>query len=70
MKDLPDDLMEPWQIIAIALYSIIVLPVVALYAAARAALTPAPRPLRVACGCCGYPMVALERSCPECRAAR
>lgn len=63
------DLMAPWRIVAVALYAILALLVAAPYATVRGALTPAPRMPRVGCRNCGYRMPAIERHCPECRAA-
>jgi hypothetical protein len=71
MKDDPFDVMPAWQIALYCLYVVAVTPIVTF---AAAALTPVTRrwakPPRVACGNCGRRMPAIERHCPECRAAR
>ena len=69
--DDPFGVMSLWQIAAHVLY---VLLAIALVAPVAAVLTPVARRWgkvpRVACRNCGYSMPAIERHCPECRAAR
>jgi hypothetical protein len=67
MEDLPDDLMPVWQLVLMSLGTLLIVPVMALYAAVRGVLTPPPRMTRVTCPNCGYRMPAIERHCPECR---
>jgi hypothetical protein len=62
--------MPLWRIAAHGLYTLLVVPLALLVAAA---LTPVTRrwerQQRVPCRNCGYRMPAIEQHCPECRAA-
>ena len=66
MKDDPLELMEPWRLLLLVAWVLVVLPLAATVAAVIR--WGDAQPPRVACRNCGYAMVALERECPRCRA--
>ena len=66
MKDDPLELMEPWRLLLLVAWVLVVLPLAA--AVAAVIRWGGAQPPRVACSNCGYVMVVLERECPRCRA--